>query len=120
MRITWITNDTNVPSIVEYGTSPGVYNSSAKGENTSYTYLGYRSGQIHYVTLGPLEASTIYYYRCGTYGPEYSVKTPRSQFPITFAIVGKTFSPFHLPSVICVYTNSNMLEILERTRCVWR
>jgi len=88
MRITWITNDANVPSVVEYGTSPGVYNFSAKGENTSYTYLGYRSGQIHYVTLGPLEANTIYYYRCGTYGPEYSVKTPRSEFPITFAIVG--------------------------------
>lgn len=88
MRITWITNDTIVPSVVEYGTSPGAYNSSAKGENTSYTYLGFRSGQIHYVILGPLEANTIYYYRCGTYGPEYSFKTPRSQFPITFAIVG--------------------------------
>lgn len=88
MRITWITNDANVSSIVEYGTSPGIYNSSAKGENTSYTYLGYRSGQIHRVTLGPLETNTTYYYRCGTYGPEYSVKTPGKQFPVTFAIVG--------------------------------
>eukprot|EP01018_Ginkgo_biloba_P012855 Gb_31163 [translate_table: standard] len=88
MRITWITKDADVPSVVEYGISPGVYTSTAKGENSSYSYLGYKSGQIHHVIVGPLEASTVYYYHCGTYGPEYQFKTPPSQFPIAFAIVG--------------------------------
>ncbi|GLJ56121.1 hypothetical protein SUGI_1204710 [Cryptomeria japonica] len=88
MRVTWLTNDTGVLSIVEYGTLPGVYNYSAKGGNTSYSYLGYKSGPIYDVTIGPLDANTNYYYRCGTSGPEYKFKTPPLQFPITFAIVG--------------------------------
>eukprot|EP01018_Ginkgo_biloba_P012846 Gb_30480 [translate_table: standard] len=89
MRITWITKDDDVPSTVEYGTSRGVYsNTSTQGESTSYSYLLNRSGLIHHVLIGPLEANTVYYYRCGGYGPEYSFKTPPTNFPITFAVVG--------------------------------
>ena len=39
-----MTNDANVPLVVEYGTSPKVYNSSSQGENTLYTYLGRTGG----------------------------------------------------------------------------
>eukprot|EP01018_Ginkgo_biloba_P012847 Gb_30479 [translate_table: standard] len=59
-----------------------------QGESTSYSYLLYRSGLIHHVLIGPLETNTVYYYRCGGYGPEYSFKTPPANFPITFAVVG--------------------------------
>lgn len=88
MRVTWITYHANVPSMVEYGTSPGVYTSSSVGESDSYSYVLYDSGEIHHVVIGPLEANKIYFYRCGGSGPEYSFKTPPAQFPVVFAIVG--------------------------------
>uniref|UniRef100_A0A5B7A5D9 Purple acid phosphatase n=1 Tax=Davidia involucrata TaxID=16924 RepID=A0A5B7A5D9_DAVIN len=88
MRVTWITNDGSSPSIVEYGTSPGKYSSIAKGESTSYRYLLYSSGKIHHTVIGPLEHGTVYFYRCGGQGPDFQLKTPPSQFPITFAVAG--------------------------------
>ncbi|XP_057850814.1 purple acid phosphatase 18 isoform X2 [Cryptomeria japonica] len=88
MRITWLTQSKDVPSAVEYGTSPGAYISSANGEITKYSYMLYKSGYIHHTVIGPLDADKTYYYRCGGYGLEYSFKTPPSQFPISFAIVG--------------------------------
>lgn len=88
MRISWMTSDDTVSSIVEYGTSSGKYTSSAKGENTNYRYLLYKSANVHHVVVGPLEAGTIYYYRCGGNSPEYSFKTPPAQLPIAFAVVG--------------------------------
>ncbi|ONK75004.1 uncharacterized protein A4U43_C03F12310 [Asparagus officinalis] len=88
MRITWITDDGSSPSIVEYGTSSGEYTSSSQGENTSYGYLLYNSGTIHHVVIGPLEDDTVYYYRCGGQDPQFQLKTPPSQFPVTFAVAG--------------------------------
>ncbi|XP_072951489.1 purple acid phosphatase 18 [Typha angustifolia] len=88
MRVTWITDDQSSPSIVDYGTSSGVYGYTSQGESTSYSYLLYSSGKIHHVVIGPLEADTVYYYRCGGEGPEFHLKTPPSEFPITFAVVG--------------------------------
>ncbi|XP_016436922.1 purple acid phosphatase 22-like [Nicotiana tabacum] len=89
MRVTWITSDKHAKSIVEYGTSPGKYHSSSvTGERTSYRYFFYSSGEIHHVTIGPLEPNTTYYYRCGGSGPEFSFKTPPSTFPIEFAVAG--------------------------------
>ncbi|XP_057464308.1 purple acid phosphatase 18-like [Actinidia eriantha] len=88
MRVTWITSDKHSPSIVEYGTSRGKYNYIAQGESTSYTYLFYSSGKIHHTVIGPLEHSTTYFYRCGREGPEFQLKTPPSQFPVTFAVAG--------------------------------
>nr|GMD44443.1 probable purple acid phosphatase 20 [Ipomoea batatas] len=91
MRISWITEDSGTPATVDYGTSPGNYQFSADGTTTEYTYLLYKSGEIHDVVIGPLNSNTVYYYRCGGSGgsaPEYSFKTPPSGFPIKFAIVG--------------------------------
>lgn len=88
MRISWMTTDDTVSSTVEYGTSSGKYTCSAKGENTNYRYLLYKSANVHHVVIGPLEAGTIYYYRCGGNSPEYSFKTPPAQLPIAFAVVG--------------------------------
>lgn len=88
MRVTWITNDKSAPSVVEYGTAPGRYNFVTQGGSTSYSYLLYSSGKIHHTVIGPLEDNTIYYYRCGGEGPEFQLKTPPSQFPITFAVAG--------------------------------
>ncbi|XP_043688128.1 purple acid phosphatase 18-like [Telopea speciosissima] len=88
MRITWITDNVNSPSVVEYGTSPGEYTSLNRGESTSYIYMLYISGQIHHTVIGPLEDDTVYFYRCGGEGPEFKLKTPPSKFPITFAVTG--------------------------------
>ncbi|GLJ56119.1 hypothetical protein SUGI_1204660 [Cryptomeria japonica] len=88
MRVSWITEDFDAPSLVEYGTFSGQYTSSATGESTSYSYFLYKSGKIHHTVIGPLAANTVYYYRCGGIGAEYNFKTPPSNFPISFAIVG--------------------------------
>ncbi|KAF3795368.1 Purple acid phosphatase 18 [Nymphaea thermarum] len=88
MRVTWVTDDPTSPSVVEYGTSPGEYMATSEGESTSYSYLLYSSGKIHNVVIGPLEANTVYFYRCSGQNPEFSLKTPPSQFPVKFAVVG--------------------------------
>lgn len=93
MRVSWITSDKKVKSVVEYGKTPGKYEASATGESTSYKYFFYSSGEIHHVRIGPLEPSTMYYYRCGGYGPEFSFRTPPSAFPIEFAVTGKWWWP---------------------------
>ncbi|KAL3632184.1 Purple acid phosphatase 18 [Castilleja foliolosa] len=88
MRITYVTSSKNSPSIVEYGTSPNNYTSTAQGKHTSYSYLLYASGNIHHTVIGPLADNTSYFYRCGGEGPEFQFKTPPSRFPITFAVAG--------------------------------
>lgn len=88
MRISWITEDSGTPATVEYGTSPGNYRFSVNGGTTNYTYVQYKSGEIHDVVVGPLNSSTVYYYRCGGGVAEYSFKTPPSWFPIKFAVIG--------------------------------
>ncbi|XP_077235805.1 purple acid phosphatases superfamily protein [Tasmannia lanceolata] len=88
MRISWITDDDS-PATVDYGTSTGVYTSSATGSTDSYSYLLYKSGQIHDVVIGPLQPNSVYYYRCGSNNtPEFSFKTPPAQLPIKFVVVG--------------------------------
>ncbi|KAK9291038.1 hypothetical protein L1049_009222 [Liquidambar formosana] len=86
MRISWITED-RAPAIVEYGTSPGVYGSSAMGNTSSYKFITYKSGKIHDVVIGPLNPNTVYYYRCSLDSSRaFSFKTPPAQLPIKFAI----------------------------------
>ncbi|XP_027073091.1 purple acid phosphatase 22 [Coffea arabica] len=88
VRVSWITSHKHTKSTVEYGKSPGTYEASATGDHTSYHYFFYSSGEIHHVVIGPLEPSTTYYYRCGGSGPESSFRTPPSDLPIEFVIVG--------------------------------
>ena len=84
-----MTRDDAASSTVEYGTSSGKYISSGEGEKTHYRYLLYKSENVHHVVIGPLEVDTIYYYRCGGKGREYSFKTPPAHLPIAFAVVGE-------------------------------
>ncbi|WCJ32906.1 purple acid phosphatase 18 [Euphorbia peplus] len=88
MRISWITDDKNAFSTVEYGTSPGKYTAMSQGESTSYSYLLYSSGKIHHIVVGPLKPGTVYFYRCGGQGPEFQFKTPPAKLPISFAVAG--------------------------------
>ncbi|XP_054782629.1 purple acid phosphatase 22-like [Prosopis cineraria] len=88
MRVSWITEDEHVQSIVEYGTEAGKYSAKATGEQTRYRYFLYRSGTIHHVRIGPLRPSTAYFYRCGGSGPEFSFKMPPAKLPIEFVVVG--------------------------------
>ncbi|KAF3794766.1 Purple acid phosphatase 22 [Nymphaea thermarum] len=81
MRVSWITDDKHAPSVVEYGKIAGKYSHSATAEDTSYRYFFYSSGKIHHVKIGPLDADTTYYYRCGGDGSELSFKTPPSVLP---------------------------------------
>ncbi|KAK7337222.1 hypothetical protein VNO77_17785 [Canavalia gladiata] len=89
MRISWIT-DSPTPANVEYGPSPWANAFTATGNTSSYHYLLYDSGEIHDVVIGPLKPNTVYYYRLGgsPYSQTYQLKTPPSQFPINFAVVG--------------------------------
>ncbi|KAL8245799.1 hypothetical protein R6Q59_007015 [Mikania micrantha] len=88
MKVSWVSDESDVASRVDYGTSRGKYESLATGEHTSYHYFFYTSGKIHHVTIGPLHPATTYYYRCGGYGQEFSFRTPPATFPIEFALVG--------------------------------
>uniref|UniRef100_A0A7N0ZU88 Purple acid phosphatase n=1 Tax=Kalanchoe fedtschenkoi TaxID=63787 RepID=A0A7N0ZU88_KALFE len=88
IQVTWVTNDKHVPSVVDYGTRPGEYAASATGVHTSYRYLFYKSGKIHHVKIGPLSPKTVYYYRCGGQGQEFSFTTPPSSYPIEFVVAG--------------------------------
>ncbi|KAK2418408.1 purple acid phosphatase [Trifolium repens] len=88
MRVSWITEDKETKSVVEYGTKSGEYSEKTIGENTSYKYFFYNSGKIHNTVIGPLEPNTTYFYKCGGLGPEFSFKTPPSKFPIEFVVVG--------------------------------
>ncbi|KAJ9542586.1 hypothetical protein OSB04_029092 [Centaurea solstitialis] len=88
MKVSWVTDENNVPSTVDYGKTSGKYESSAIGEHTSYWYFCYRSGKIHHVTIGPLDPATMYYYRCGGSGPEFNFRTPPATYPIEFVVVG--------------------------------
>ena len=88
MRISWITKS-SAPAYVEYGTSPGMYSTSATGSTSSYRYLNYKSGEIHDVVIGPLNPNTVYHYRCSSDSSrEFSLKTPPAHLPIKFAVVG--------------------------------
>ncbi|XP_050381858.1 purple acid phosphatase 22-like [Argentina anserina] len=88
MKVSWVTDSKHSSSYVEYGKESGKYNAKATGENTSYKFFFYTSGKIHHVNIGPLELSTIYFYRCGGSGPEFSFKTPPSTLPLNFVVVG--------------------------------
>ncbi|KAL1549302.1 hypothetical protein AAHA92_17425 [Salvia divinorum] len=92
MRVSWITSD-STPAVVHYGTTPeaNISSSSSNGTTQNYKYLMYRSGQIHNVVIGPLQANTVYYYRCGpatSSSPLFKFKTPPSVLPIEFAVAG--------------------------------
>ncbi|KAL6875631.1 hypothetical protein ACP4OV_013144 [Aristida adscensionis] len=88
MLISWITDDRSSPSVVEYGTSPGEYTSSATGHHGTYQYSSYVSGAIHHVTIGPLEPGTTYHYRCGLAGDEFSLRTCPATLPVEFVVIG--------------------------------
>ncbi|KAJ4766745.1 Purple acid phosphatase [Rhynchospora pubera] len=88
MRVSYITNDSSIPSKVQYGKVSGKYNAVANGDSSHYTYFLYTSGKIHNVKIGPLEPDTVYYYRCGGVGDEFSFKTAPASLPIEFAVVG--------------------------------
>ncbi|KAK3118406.1 hypothetical protein QOZ80_9BG0698590 [Eleusine coracana subsp. coracana] len=88
MRVSWVTDD-DAPAIVEYGTASGKYPSSATGNTTSYSYILYESGKIHDAVIGPLQASTTYYYRCSSSpAREFSFRTPPATLPVKFVIAG--------------------------------
>ncbi|CAO2147670.1 unnamed protein product [Urochloa humidicola] len=88
MRVTWITKD-DAPSIVEYGTASGQYPFSATGNTTTYSFVLYKSGNIHDAVIGPLQPSTTYYYRCSSNpSREFSFRTPPATLPFKFVIVG--------------------------------
>ncbi|CAN6270300.1 unnamed protein product [Urochloa humidicola] len=88
MRVSWVTDDKRVPSVVEYGRASRNYTASATGEHTSYRYFLYTSGKIHHVKIGPLEPGTVYYYRCGMAGKEFTLRTPPAALPIELVLVG--------------------------------
>jgi len=88
MRVTWITDD-EAPAIVEYGTTPGQYTLSATGSTTTYSYVLYKSGNIHDAVIGPLQPNTTYYYRCSSNPKrDFSFRTPPATLPFKFVIVG--------------------------------
>jgi hypothetical protein len=91
MKVSWMTSDNSVPATVQYGTQTGNLWQTATGVSKRYTFLTYKSGQMHHVKLGPLLDSTTYFYRCGGFGPEFNFTTPPHSgpsVPVKFAVVG--------------------------------
>ncbi|KAF1866748.1 hypothetical protein Lal_00018133 [Lupinus albus] len=87
MRISWFTI-IPTPATVQYGLTPSADSFNATGVTDSYRYMTFYSGPVHNVVIGPLNPNTIYYYRMGDSTKIYTMKTPPSQFPIKFAVVG--------------------------------
>ncbi|KAG0487548.1 hypothetical protein HPP92_009643 [Vanilla planifolia] len=89
VRVTWITDD-EVAATVDYGTESGVFSHSVLGSTSSYSFtVFYKSGNIHEAVIGPLNANSVYYYRCSSHtAREFTFKTPPNNLPITFIIVG--------------------------------
>ncbi|OIW11349.1 hypothetical protein TanjilG_19605 [Lupinus angustifolius] len=87
MRISWFTIYPT-PATVQYGLTPSADSFNATGVVDSYRYMLYYSGPVHNVIIGPLNPNTVYYYRMGKSPKVYTLKTPPSQFPIKFAVVG--------------------------------
>ncbi|KAL5976370.1 putative purple acid phosphatase 20 [Asimina triloba] len=92
MRISWITEGES-PAVVKYGTSSGAYEFSASGTTDTYSYLWYKSGQIHDVVVGPLKPNTLYFYQCGSASAprEFRFRTPPAKLPVKFVVIGKPF-----------------------------
>ena len=107
MVIGWLTNTTaepgmqrvDSPSIVKYGTVPGVYTDSATGTSATYTYGPYTSGQIHHVQLRGLAPRTVYYYLVAgpasgppageaSFTSNAGPASRRGSFPYAFALIG--------------------------------
>jgi hypothetical protein len=94
MRVTWITDD-DAPAIVEYGTRSGQYPLSATGNTATYSYVLYKSGNIHDAVIGPLQPSTTYYYRCSSSpSREFFFRVPPATLPFEFVIVGNAPHPY--------------------------
>ena len=117
MVIGWLTADVTAPSLVEYGTVSGTYDSSATGTNASYTYSSsYTSGLIHHTTLKGLVPRTVYYYRVGDAATGYSDEA-------SFVVpgVGPTY-PFVVGSFADIGESANALSTLshlelDKVRC---
>ena len=92
IRISWVTVGPPAPSVVEFGTISASYDKVAVGNSDYYSFMFYKSGQVHNVVLENLNSSSIYYYKCGGAEPEYVLRTPPavgSQNQVTFAVAGK-------------------------------
>jgi len=92
MKVSWMTSDKNVAATGQYATQSGNLSQTATGGSKMYTFLTYRSDQIHHVKLGPLLDSTTYFYQCGGFGPEFNFTTPPHSgpsVPVKFAVVGR-------------------------------
>ncbi|XP_021741807.1 bifunctional purple acid phosphatase 26-like isoform X2 [Chenopodium quinoa] len=91
--ISWVTPHLHGSHTVYYGTKQGKYTFKAKAFNTSYSFKGYKSGQIYHCVVDGLEYNTKYYYRIGS-GPshrEFWFKTPPEvgpDSPYTFGLIG--------------------------------
>lgn len=91
--ISWVTPHLHGSHTVYYGTEQGKYTLKAKAFNTSYSFKGYKSGQIYHCVVDGLEYNTKYYYQIGS-GPshrEFWFKTPPEvgpDSPYTFGLIG--------------------------------
>lgn len=93
IRITWVTLGPPAPSVVEFGSISGSYDRVAIGNSSYYSFMFYKSGEVHDVILKNLSSSSVYYYKCGGAGREYAFRTPPavgSQNQVTFSVAGKS------------------------------
>lgn len=90
MVVSFLTPDQTSSSIVNYGTTPGVYTMVAYGNQTSYDDS---AGWNHNVILYNLQPGTTYYYNCGAtnyaFSGQYNFTTKQVDFvPHNVAIYG--------------------------------
>ncbi|KAJ0613064.1 putative Acid phosphatase [Helianthus annuus] len=91
--------------------SAHIINSTATRGFPTSQHLNYTSGQIHDVTIGPLEPNTEYYYRFAPGSTVYSFKTPPVKFPIKFAISGYNLQDFIINLITSSYCLVSLLFV---------
>ncbi|XP_062078171.1 bifunctional purple acid phosphatase 26-like isoform X2 [Humulus lupulus] len=117
VTISWVTPDEPGSNKVQYGKSENIYEFTAEGTVSNYTFYKYKSGYIHHCLVENLEYSTKYYYKIGSgdTAREFWFETPpeiNPDTPYKFGIIGDMGQTYNSLSTLEHYIQSGAKAVL--------